>query len=150
MVIFFVVLWLLLLINILLFFSGIYHCRKGNSFGLIRKFSFLGIFVWGDALILSLFWSVTAVICLWLQDLWLFLSIVSIFWLVRSVGETFYWFLQQFASEKRDAPESLIGYNLVKNESIWFIYQVMWQCLTVISVMSSIYCVYQWLHSLPA
>src|SRR5690606_22156213 len=111
-----------------------------NSFGLIRKLSFLGMFVWGDVLILSPFWISLSVVTLVLQDWWLFLLAVSLFWLVRSVGETLYWFLQQFATVKRDPPESLAGYRFVKNESIWFMYQVMWQCVTVFTLILSIYC----------
>jgi hypothetical protein len=140
----------LILLNSALFFKSKTECSQKNSFGLIRRLSVLGMFVWGDVLILSIFWFFVGIISLLLQDWLLFLLICSAFWLVRSVGETIYWFLQQFAVVKRDPPESLAGYGFVKNESIWFIYQVMWQCLTVISLISTIYLTFIWLHSLSA
>src|SRR5215475_6501622 len=57
----------------------------------------LGIFVWGDAVVFGMFWFLTAAVSLLLADWTLFLLIISVFWLVRSLGETFYWFHQQFS-----------------------------------------------------
>ena len=141
---------LLVIGNALLFFRSRTACRKGHAFTLTRGLSMLGMFVWGDVLVLSIFWALVALVSFLLSDWWLFLLTVSIFWLVRSVGETIYWFLQQFAVVKRDPPESLAGYRFVKNESIWFIYQVMWQCVTVISLVTTIYLAHRWLQTLPA
>lgn len=141
---------LLIVSNVALFFKSKTECARSNSFGLTRGLSVLGMFVWGDVLVLSSFWVLVAGVSLMLQSWWLFLLLVSTFWLVRSLGETVYWFLQQFASQKRDKPDTLLGYNLVKNESIWFMYQVFWQCMTVVSVVTTIYCASQWLESLPA
>lgn len=140
----------LFLFNWYLFFKSKSECNKGNSFGVTYNLTFLGIFVWGDALILSLFWMFVSGSTLILQDWVLFLLVVSLFWLIRSVGETLYWFLQQFATVKRDKPENLIGYRFVKNESIWFMYQVMWQCITVITLVTSIYLVSTWVHAISA
>ncbi|MDQ5951593.1 MAG: hypothetical protein QG639_874 [Patescibacteria group bacterium] len=143
-------LFLLLIGNVVLFFVSKTQCARHNSFGITRKLSFLGMFVWGDVLMLAPFWIGVSILCLILQDWWLFLLIVSAFWLVRGIGETLYWFLQQFATVKRDPPESLAGYRFVKNESIWFMYQVMWQCLTVISLIATIYTAYMWLSVVTA
>lgn len=138
----------LIIFNVVLLFVGKYRCKNGCSFYLTRWLTPLGMFVWGDVLVLALFWLAAAIVSLVLSNWWLFLLLVSVFWLVRSSGETLYWFLQQFATKKRDAPESLVGYSLVKNESIWFIYQVMWQCLTVFSLVATIYTAYMWLGTL--
>lgn len=121
------------------------ECAQNNSFGLTYGLSFLGMFVWGDVLVLSIFWMVVAVISLLLKDWLLFLLLFTVFWLVRSFGETLYWFLQQFATVKRDKPENLAGFKFVKNESIWFIYQVLWQCITVITLILTVYLFHQWL-----
>lgn len=142
----FILIVLFLCINIFLFFKGLHHCQRKNSFGLTRWLGWLGMFVWGDVVVLSVFWVIASVICLLLQDVLLFLLIVSVFWLVRSLGETMYWFLQQFALVKRDPPESLKGFGLVKNEAIWFMYQVMWQCITVVSIIATLYLGQLWLH----
>lgn len=132
-------------VQCILFFVSKRKCHKGYSFHLTRWLSLLGMFVWGDVLILSLFWILIGAISLFLQDWLLFLVFFSAFWLIRSLGETLYWFLQQFASKKRDSPDSLMGYSFVKNESIWFIYQVFWQCITVISLVSTVYLFSIWL-----
>jgi hypothetical protein len=126
------------------------ECKKNNSFGLTHSLAVLGMFVWGDVLVLSLFWMIAALVSLLLHDWLLFLLIVSLFWLVRSIGETIYWLLQQFAVVKRDSPESLVGYQFVKNESIWFMYQVMWQCIAVVALLTSIYFTHLWLQGLSA
>lgn len=140
-----VIVFLLLILQIILFFKAHTQCKQGCSFSLVRWLSPLGMFVWGDVLILSVFWFVVSITVLLLQDWLLFLLIISCFWLVRSVGETIYWFLQQFASKKRDLPQSLMGYSFVKDESIWFIYQVFWQCLTVVTLISTVYLFVLWL-----
>ena len=60
-----------------------------------------------------------------------FLVTQSIFWIIRSAGEVLYWFLQQFASVKRDAPHTLWGQKLFPGESVWFAYQLVWQVILV-------------------
>lgn len=123
---------------------GVRKVRNNRTFSLTPWLYPLGIFVWGDAPILGLFWTLVGVVCYYLNSLPLFLLIVSVFWLVRSVGETFYWFLQQFSMVKRNPPDQLYGYRFVKDESIWFMYQLFWQCMTVISVIFTIYFAFNW------
>lgn len=134
-----------LLLQIILSIKSQRECKNGCSFTLTHWLAPLGMFVWGDVLVLSLFWFFAGLVALLLQDVVLFLLIVSTFWLVRSIGETIYWFLQQFATVKRDLPHTLLGYSLVKNEAIWFMYQVMWQCITVITLLTTIYLSHRWL-----
>jgi hypothetical protein len=132
-------------LQIILFIKSRQECKNGCSFTLTHWLAPLGMFVWGDVLVLSLFWFFAGLVALLLQDVVLFLLIVSTFWLVRSIGETIYWFHQQFATVKRDLPHTLLGYSLVKNEAIWFMYQVMWQCVTVVTLLTTIYLSHQWL-----
>lgn len=134
-----------LIFNLFLFWKSYQECQRGRSFWLTRPLFLLGMFVWGDAVVLSLFWSAVAVASLLFQDWRVFLVLVSVFWLVRSIGETIYWFLQQFATTKRDPAKNLAGYHLVKNEAIWFMYQLFWQCMTVVSLISTVYLLNLWL-----
>ena len=131
-----------------LFFQAQKKCKQGCSFHLTRWLAPLGMFVWGDVLILSVFWLISGLVVLLLQDWLLLLLIFSSFWLVRSIGETIYWFLQQFATTKRDLPHTLMGYRFVKNESIWFMYQVFWQTITVLTLITTVYFGYQWLRAI--
>lgn len=137
------------LVNVALFAKGLYESnQKNNAFGLTRPLFFLGMFVWGDAVIFGLFWSVAALIALVFQDWILFLLIASVFWMVRSFGEVLYWINQQFSPIKRNPSNTLLGYRWFKNDSIWFVYQLVWQCVLVISIITSIYLVNEWLKVL--
>lgn len=137
-------------INLLVFFKGFYESKyKKNAYGLTRPLFFLGIFAWGDGVIFGLFWTITSVVTLILKDWYLFLLTVSVFWVVRSVGETIYWFNQQFSVKTYDwnKPENLPWHSVFHNDSVWFIHQIVWQCTTVVSVIFSIYIASLWLGS---
>lgn len=136
-------------INLLLFFKSLHEVKdKKNAFGLTMPLFVIGAFVWGDAVIFSLFWILVAAVTLIVSNWYLFLLFLAVFWLVRSLGETIYWFLQQFSTLNRNPPENLPGYRFFHNDSIWFIYQIIWQCVSVISLIASIYLAHLWLASL--
>ncbi len=127
------------LISILAFIKGIYEVnKKNNSFGEAPFLLFLGIFVWSDAVIIGLFGLLVSLICLLIGDWILFWLIISIFWVVRSLGEIIYWINEQFSPIIRNPPETLLGYKFFKNDSIWFVYQLFWQCVMVVSIVFSI------------
>lgn len=143
--------WIVLvseLISLLVMMKGFFEVyKKDNAFGGGSVLLFLlGVFVWGDAVIIGAFWILTTTICLLLNDWNLFLLVISLFWIVRSVGEIAYWICQQFSPIMRNPPKNLMGYRWFKNDSIWFVYQVFWQCVLVISITASIYLVNQWIR----
>lgn len=124
-------------------------CRyKKQAFTEVPLLAPLGGFVWGDFLIFSPFWMLVSLISYLTQGWELFLFIFSVFWVVRSLGESIYWFNQQFSMICRNKPEDLRGYRFVKNDSIWYIYQIFWQCITVFSVVAALYTGHLWLASL--
>lgn len=134
------------LFNFLIFIKGFDQSKyKNSAFTCTYGLFFLGIFVWGDAVIFGLFWSISALISLILQDWYLFLLITAIFWVVRSLGETIYWLNQQFSPINRNPAKNLLGYSIFHNDSIWFIYQIFWQSISVISIILSIYLANLWL-----
>ena len=136
--------------NLLVFLKGFYETKyKKNAYGLTRPLLFVGIFVWGDAVIFGLFWLLSSIVTLLLKDWYLFLLIISVFWVVRSLGETIYWFNQQFSSLNRNPVKNLPWNSIFHNDSVWFIHQIIWQCVTVISVIFSIYFAASWLQNLP-
>lgn len=136
------------LISLLVMIKGFFEVyKKDNAFGGGSVLLFLlGVFVWGDAVIIGAFWILTMTICLLLNDWNLFLLVISLFWIVRSVGEIAYWIGQQFSPIMRNPPKNLMGYRWFKNDSIWFVYQVFWQCVLVISITASIYLANQWVR----
>jgi hypothetical protein len=136
-------------INTLIFLKAFHEVKhKQNPFGLTYPLVFIGSFVWGDAVIFGLFWTLASLVTWWLKDWNLFLLIVSLFWVVRSLGETIYWLNQQFSSLNRNPIQALPLIHIFHNDSIWFVYQIIWQCTTVISVIFSIYFAWAWLGHL--
>lgn len=136
------------IISFLIFLKGFNQTTKNsNAFKLTPFFGIMGIFVWADAVVLGLFWTIVPLICFVLKDSLLFLLTFSLFWLVRSLGELIYWLNQQFSPINRNPPESLVGFKYFKNDSIWFIYQLFYQCLIVITTITSIYLTSVWLAS---
>ncbi len=112
---------------------------RNNPYGLTRWLLPYGIFVWGDAVIIGLFWTIASFLSVYLQNMQLFIILQAAYWIVRSAGEVLYWFLQQFASVKRDPPHTLLGHKLFPGESIWFAYQVGWQMVLVVAIVSLLY-----------
>lgn len=136
------------LANLFVFSKGLYECKsRKNAYGLTPKLTLLGVFAWGDAVVFGPFWITSTIISYFLKDWYLFLLIVSVFWLVRSLGETIYWFNQQFSTINRNPPEKLPFFSIFKNDSIWYIYQIGWQCITVISIIFTIYLSKIWLEN---
>lgn len=136
------------ILNILVLIKGIHEVKdKRNVYGLAGQNSFLGIFVWGDAIVFGPFWILTSALVLFLQDWYLFLLVFSIFWSVRSFGEVIYWLNEQFAGKNRNPPHTLKFYKFFNNDSIWFIYQIYWQCILVVSLIASIYLSALWLNT---
>ena len=134
------------LLSLLLLMKGIYESiRKKNPYEETPLFFWMGIFVRGDAIVFGLFWFFASTVSYLLDDWALFLLILSVFWVVRSFGETVYWINQQYSDIKRNPPEKLRGYRFFGNDSIWFIYQIVWQCVTVISLIATIYFANLWL-----
>ncbi len=118
---------------------------KKNAFGLTPTLLPLGIFTWADGTVISIFWMIAAVLSLFTNDWWLFGLMFCLFWVVRSVGETIYWFCQQFSTIERNPPKTLAGYKFFKNDAIWFVYQIAWQCVTVLAIVGSLYYGKMWL-----
>lgn len=104
------------LVNLILSGKGFYECKyKKNAYGLTRPLVIFGIIAWGDAVVFGPFWVSSVIVTYFLKDWNLFLLIVSLFWVVRSLGETIYWFAQQFSTVNRNPPKKLPGYSIFQN-----------------------------------
>lgn len=121
---------------------------KKNSFGIAFLIYPIGGFVWADGVVFGLFWTIASAVLLYINSWTLFLLTISVFWLVRSIGETIYWFNQQFSSLNRNPIETLPFKQIFHNDSIWFVLQIYWQCVTVITSITTIYLVHLWLSTL--
>jgi len=134
--------------NLVTFTLAIKRIKNGSVFEETPYLSWLGIFVWGDAIVISPFWIICALVGLIFKNGYLFLFLGSLFWVARSLGEVIYWLNQQFSNKLRNPPEKLFLYFLLKNDSVWFVYQVFWQCMFVFAVVGSVYFGWKWIGSL--
>lgn len=136
------------LFNALSFAQAFYQTKnKKNPFGLTPHLNWQGSFVWADAVVFSIFWFLSALIGLF-HGTTVFLLILSLFWTIRSLGETIYWFNQQFSTIERNPPESLAFHDIFHNDSIWFVYQIFWQCVNVFTILATIYFAHAWIQTL--
>lgn len=131
---------LLATISFLTFLFALHQVKnkKGAYTRVPQPFLLFGSFVWADHVIFGLFWTIATIICLLLNDYLLFVLIVSVFWLVRSVGESMYWFLQQFSQIERNPPESFRIHKIFQNNSVWFVHQIYWQLITVATIITTL------------
>ena len=97
------VLEFILFFNLLLFAYSFFRVKNSG-----QKVDFLigwgfedGIFVWEDAVIISFYNIITTLLALLLHDLRWAAAAYLVFWFVRGLGETIYWFLHQFVIKKQ-------------------------------------------------
>jgi hypothetical protein len=133
--------WQIVLLSAYAFVAGLFliigviQNIQGKVYKGFLPLNLIGAFVWGDAIVFGLFWLVATLLVLAYGTWPIFLLIFLCFWLVRSVGETIYWFNQQFSTIHRNPPHKLWFYFLFKNDSVWFIYQIFWQCVSVTTLV---------------
>jgi hypothetical protein len=123
------------------------QCKyRNNSYGHPPGiYGFLGAFVWADLVVFGAFWTLVSLLTLILSDWILFLLITSLFWLVRSAGETLYWFHQQFTPNKGNPPDKFWVNKIFKSDAVWFVHQIYWQCISVLTIVTSLYLAKLWL-----
>lgn len=143
--------WLVLsfsLYSFLGFLVGLHQCKnKRKAYKDAHPFKLTGGLVWGDLVIFGPFWFLISLIVFYLNDWLLFLLILSVFWVVRSLGETIYWFNQQFSKVIRHPPERDWFFRIFHDDSVWFVNQVIWQCATVIAITLFLYFAKLWFAS---
>jgi|GEM_PF-476719 len=137
--------------SLMVFIKGVHQAIiKKNPYGQTTFIFWMGIFVWGDAVVLGLFWFLISLVSYLLKDWYLFLLVISVYWTVRSLGETIYWLNHQFAlKDNSNFYKGLMGYGFFKSNAILFVYQVFLQCITVVSIIATIYLANLWLLSQP-
>jgi len=137
---------LFIIANIVIWIIAIYKTSfQHQPFHITPLLAPLGIFVWGDSVIFSFFWFASASLCLYLNDFILFGLTFSVFWVIRGLGETIYWISEQFATNHRNHPHTLIGSRIFPQDSIHFAYQIIAQTITIIAILTSVYFAHLWL-----
>lgn len=142
--------------SILLAFVGMYSLAafikgyrqtkvKNNPYGLSKWFFPISAYVWADAVIFGAFFFCVALLCFILNDFILFLLVFSVFWSVRSMGESVYWFLEQFASSHRNPEHTLMISKWFPRNSSWIAHQTINQCIMVVGIIASVFLFNSWL-----
>jgi hypothetical protein len=124
---------------------GYYFSKKGKTYQNDGIFNLIGAFVWADATVFGIFWAIASAVTMYLNSWKLFLLLLSAFWLVRSVGETVYWFNQQFSTVHRSNPENFFIYRIFGDDSVWFVWQIFWQCVSVVTLITTVLMFKIWL-----
>lgn len=133
--------------NVFAFFYSLWQCAfKNNPFGRCHLAIF-GSFVWGDAVVFSLFWVGLCVVTLSVvPDVNFFLFCASVFFIIRGLGETIYWLNQQFSKVDRNPPKNFWMERIFPGESVWFAYQIIWQVVTAVALIAAVYFGVKWLR----
>ncbi|HLE49327.1 MAG TPA: hypothetical protein VI819_04850 [Patescibacteria group bacterium] len=128
------------IIIILIFVTAfsIRECLRSRAYSETRLLFPLGIFVWGDALLITPFWIFVTFWFLITKNVFVVKIAFISFWLIRSLGEAIYWINEQFATNKKNKPEKFIHFRLLKNDSVYFVNQVFWQVITAVALTALI------------
>lgn len=141
---------IILVINVFTFLKAL-QASKDKKLILAKPYSIcepFGSFVWADHVLFGPFWVLISLVTFFLHDVILFGLIFAIFWVVRSLGEMLYWFFQQFSPRVGNEPEKFWINRHVPGEAVWFMHQIFWQCVAVISLIFSIFLAHAWLQEL--
>lgn len=142
-----ILLFVFIAFNIFVFIYALWQSAlKNNSFGRCHL-ALLGSFVWGDAVVISLFWILLSVVNLYfIKNINFFLFSASVFFAVRGFGETVYWLNQQFSKKGGNDPKNFWMERIFRGEAVWFAYQLFWQIIMVVSIICAVYFGVRWLR----
>lgn len=118
----------------------------------IYKYGFLlGSFVWEDLFVFSVYGLAASIATVWLGQWKYGLLFFIVFWLVRSAGETLYFFLEQFIEPKHyphyiDESFGLLRkiFGKISYQQCLIIMQVMFEIILMISIVSLITLLFSW------
>lgn len=148
-----VILISLLVLNILiLFLSWKSINNSGKKITFLIKWGFLaGIFTWEDACVICTYNTIIIILTLLVGDIrWLILGFL-VFWLIRGLGETIYYFLQQFFPKKQFPHDSILKFTFwnkifgkISEQKFYILTQVSVQMVTALSLFFIILLLKYW------
>lgn len=123
---------LLLLSSAITYFS--YQKSKHNQFYTDTHYLIpLGIFVWGDGLILGPFWAISALLFYSFPGVWI-LRYFLLFFFFREMFEVIFWILHQ-ASGKDYEPPLFRRVDFLDSDQSAILYQLMTMCLMILAAV---------------
>lgn len=127
-----VILIIFAVVNVLIFGRALTLVKRGGFYTNSHWLVPLGIFVWGDALIIAPFWAVISLIGVWLSPLNIF-RLLLLFYAIRSAYEVVYWINHQVAQRDYKAPIFRDIAWLTPNDAA-----ILYQLLTMVQVVVSL------------
>src|SRR5690348_15002773 len=121
------------LIGLLSFVMGVKKSRQQQFYSDTWMLLPLGIYVWGDAIVLGPFWMASSILFSFLTPLEI-LRFGLFFYLVRSVYEVIYWITHQVAQKEYVPPLFRRWKWLHANESA-ILYQLIHMCVVLFCVV---------------
>lgn len=111
----------------------------------------MGGFVWEDVLIFSIYGGISSIVTLLFGDYKIGVLFFLVFWIVRSAGETLYFFLQQFIEPKHD-PHAIDSHFVILRkifkslsyQQCLIIMQITFQSIMMLSIVSLIVLLKYW------
>jgi len=119
-------------ISVLIFLWAVSKSKAGQFYGDTPYLWPLGIYVWGDALVLAPFWLLSAGL-LWVMGPLISLRYLAVFFSVRAAFEVVYWLNHQFSGKRYQAP-LLKKITWLSAADSAVLYQVMNMCLMMFSL----------------
>lgn len=147
-----VLLWII--INVYFFFHSLFKIRNGkeNECEFIYPLGFLiGVFVYEDLLVYSLYSILVAFISLFFSDFKILILGGLVFWFIRGLGETMYFMFQQFTTPNFH-PHNISGHfallkkfvGNISDQKCFIIMQVLLQTVTMLSLFFLILLLMNW------
>lgn len=125
---------------------------SGNEFKFIYGWGFVvGAFVWEDVVIFAPLFMIITVLTLLMADFRIWMLCFLVFWIVRSLGETIYFFLEQFLEPKTlphnierhlEAVRRMFGG--IDTQKAFMLMQTMFQTVTISSTVALILLLTHW------
>jgi len=118
-------------ISLVVFVQALRKCQQDQFFSDTFSLGWLGIFVWGDALVLAPFWLASSLAFFWLS--WIgILRWWLLFYLVREFYEVIYWLNHQ-ATNNQYRPPFLRQVKWLTTHQVSIIYQVLSMCQVILA-----------------
>ncbi|MCA9369543.1 MAG: hypothetical protein H6774_04075 [Pseudomonadales bacterium] len=127
----------LFLVSVVVFWQAGKNSRHSGFYTDTHVLWPLGVFVWGDGLVLAPFWAVSSVLFLFLDPLWI-LRYLLLFFTIRSVVEVLYWLAHQFSSNEYQAP-LFRRYAWIKQNDSAILYQLFHTCAAFLGLFFFVY-----------
>ena len=116
---------------------SISRSKSGNFYSDTPWLLPLGIFVWGDGLILGPFWIIASIWFVFLNSIEI-IRFLLLFFAIRSLYEVIYWLTHQFSSKSYQAPLFRKVRWLSPNDSA-ILYQLVNMCVVVMTLFGLVY-----------